>query len=283
LDGLSIGDGFGECFFSDDVNVVKRERERRPPPAPWIVTDDTVMALSVVRCLKREGHINQDTLAAAFASEYSLDPGRGYGGGAHKILWAISQGTHWKEAAGRAFKGQGSCGNGGAMRSAPIGAYFADDLDRVIEEARASAEVTHFHPDGQTGAIAVALATAWMTRERRTGRSHALIEFVLEHLPRTETHDRLTKALAVPLDKPPLDAVYELGNGSHVIASDTVPFCLWCAARHADDYTEALWTTASGCGDIDTNCAIVGGIVSMNAGRENIPLAWLNAREPIQI
>src|SRR5204863_4336296 len=125
----------------------------------------TVMALSIVRCLQCYGHIEREALAAAFAREYARDPRRGYGGTAHSILRAIGEGLPWTTAAGRVFDGQGSCGNGGAMRAAPIGAYFADDLSRVIAEARASAAVTHAHEDGQTGAIAVALAAAWIVGE----------------------------------------------------------------------------------------------------------------------
>jgi ADP-ribosylglycohydrolase len=171
------------------------------------------------------------------------------------------------------------------MRAAPVGAYFADDYQRVVAEARASAEVTHAHPDGQTGAVAAALAAAWMVREGKPAAKvgHALIEFVLEQLPRTETYHQLKKALEVPLNQSPERAALILGNGSRVIASDTIPFCLWCAARHADSYTDALWTTVSGLGDCDTNCAIVGGIVALSAGRESIPKEWLKAREPVPI
>jgi ADP-ribosylglycohydrolase len=43
---------------------------------------------------------------------------------------------------------------------------------------------------------------------------------------------------------------------------DTVPYAIWCAARHLDDLVEALWATVSVGGDIDTTCAIVGGIVA---------------------
>jgi len=202
---------------------------------------------------------------------------------AHRILQSIGEGTSWKAAARRAFGGEGSCGNGGAMRSAPIGAYFADDYDRVLFEAKLSAEVTHAHPDGQTGAAAVALGAAWMVREGKTAANagHALIEFVLEHLPQTDTYYRLKKALEIPLELSPHTAASVLGNGTQVIASDTVPFCLWCAARHVGDYTEALWTTLSGLGDRDTTCAIVGGITVLGAGRDGIPADWLNAREQI--
>jgi ADP-ribosylglycohydrolase len=285
FDGLSVGDGFGDTFFTSP-DVIERRLELRDPPRPkWLVTDDTMMALSIVRCLKLRGHIEQDSLAMAFAQEYARDPGRGYGGMARQILCAIGEGWPWKEVARQAFGGQGSCGNGGAMRSAPVGAYFADDYQRVIYEAKASAEVTHAHPDGKTGAAAVALAAAWMVREPKTATkpSHALIEFVLEHIPQTETFHTLKKALEVPLELSPRTAASILGNGTGVISSDTVPFCLWCAARHANSYTDALWTTVSGLGDRDTTCAIVGGIVALSAGRDSIPAEWLQARETIQI
>ncbi len=283
LDGLSIGDGFGECFFTSSAIIERRLEDRDPPPPPWIVTDDTMMAVSIVRCLNRYGYIEQDALAAAFAQEYIRDPWRGYGRMAHYILRSIGTGMSWKMVAPRAFDGQGSCGNGGAMRSAPIGAYFADDYDRVVFEAKASAEITHAHPDGKTGAIAVALAAAWMVRESggRAKGDHALIEFVLERIPQTETYHRLKQALELSLELNPRTAASVLGNGTQVTASDTVPFCLWCAARHAKDYTEALWTTMSGLGDLDTTCAIVGGIVALSAGREAIPAEWLEAREAV--
>lgn len=69
---------------------------------------------------------------------------------------------------------------------APLGAWFADDLDRVVSEARASAEVTHFHPEGQAGAIAIAVAAAWAYQWRQTRPpASQLLDIVLEYtLPR---------------------------------------------------------------------------------------------------
>jgi ADP-ribosylglycohydrolase len=273
FDGLSVGDGFGETFFTSTEVFATRLQRRELPPSPWIVTDDTTMALSILRCLRRSGYIDQDNLAKAFAQEYVREPDRGYGGMAQRILHAINQGMSWKVAASRAFDGEGSCGNGGAMRSAPIGAYFADDYDRVAYEAKLSAEVTHAHPDGKTGAMAVALAAAWMVREGKCAKQ----------IPQTDTFHCLERALQVPFDVPPYTAASILGNGSRVISSDTVPFCLWCAARHADSFVDALWATVSGFGDLDTTCAIVGGIVALGAGRDAIPTEWIRAREPINI
>jgi ADP-ribosylglycohydrolase len=285
FDGLSIGDGFGECFFTSGELIEKWQNEREPPPSPWFVTDDTMMAASIVRCLDRHGTVEQDLLAKLFAAEFVREPMRGYGGGAVNILTAISRGVSWKRAGRMVFDGQGSCGNGGAMRVAPIGAYFAEDYERVAYEAKLSAEVTHAHPDGQTGAMAVALATAWMVTEGepKAAADHRLIEFVLERLPQTDTFNTLKKALKVPFEMPPPAAARLLGNGSNVISSDTVPFCLWCAARHQGNFTDALWCTVSGLGDRDTTCAIVGGIVSASAGRDGLPGEWLNAREIVRV
>lgn len=49
----------------------------------------------------------------------------------------------------------GSYGNGSGMRVAPVGWAF-EDLDRVLAEAKRSAEVTHSHREGVRGAQAIA-------------------------------------------------------------------------------------------------------------------------------
>lgn len=69
--------------------------------------------------------------------------------------------------------------------------------------------------------------------------------------------------------------------GTHISAQDTVPFVLWSAARRLGDYAQALWDTVSGLGDMDTTCAMVGGIVVMYMGVEGIPEAWRRNREPL--
>ena len=45
--------------------------------------------------------------------------------------------------------------------------------------------------------------------------------------------------------------------------------------------SEAMWATATGLGDVDTTCAIVGGIVVLAAGIESIPADFLARREPL--
>jgi ADP-ribosylglycohydrolase len=202
----------------------------------------------------------------------------------HQLLPLIRSGKRWDTAARSLFGGSGSYGNGAAMRVAPVGAYFADDLDTVVEQAAKSAVVTHAQPEGPVGAIAVAVAAALATQRHATQAMSApeeFIETVLAYVPASEVAARLRAALELPADATVMDATRVLGNGSRVSAQDTAPFCIWCAARHLATYEEALWTTLSGFGDRDTTCAIVGGIVACSVGSDGIPNEWMAAREPL--
>src|SRR5882724_1513923 len=82
LDGLSVGDAFGQRFFYPP-SVESLIAERALPKPPWPYTDDTEMALAIVEILHRRGRIDQDELAGTFARRYRANPRRGYGGTAH--------------------------------------------------------------------------------------------------------------------------------------------------------------------------------------------------------
>lgn len=275
LEGLSVGDAFGETMFGATETVIPRIQARTLRAAPWGYTDDTEMAVSIVEELQAHGTIEQDSLAARFGRR--MDISRGYGRGAYEILSAIRAGKSWRAVTRGAFRGMGSFGNGAAMRAAPIGAYFTDDLERVVREAALAAEITHAHPEGIAGSIAVAVAAALCPSAHEPA---PFLRGVLERVPAGFTHDAIREALDVPGDAGPVAAATILGNGSGVTAPDTVPFCLWIVAHHlASTYEEALWSTVSALGDRDTTCAIVGGILALRTGVDGIPATWRAARE----
>ena len=287
LDGLSVGDAFGQCFFSpQEVVTAARMAANDGPLPPWRWTDDTAMAAVLVQMLADRGEIDADALAVAFADRYTADPHRVYGGTTQGLLRAIHAGQPWRAVAAGAFDGMGSCGNGGAMRAGPVGAYFADaDLAVAIEQARRSAEVTHAHPDGQAGAIAVAVAAALAWRHRDDRQTPVLVrEFldaVVDHTPPGAVRDGVARAADLPRSYALDTAVSVLGNGVRLTAQDTVPLCLWVVARHWGDYPAALWTTVLCGGDRDTTAAIVGGITVLLSGADGVPAAWRAAREPL--
>jgi ADP-ribosylglycohydrolase len=269
LEGLSVGDALGN-------QGLEHASDR-----PWTWTDDTAMAIEVVECLSSAKAIHPEELAAAFARRFEKDPGRGYGAGTFSILKGVCRGESWRELAAAVFGGQGSMGNGAAMRAAPIGAYFSDDFERVASEARTSALPTHAHVDGQAGAIAVAVAAAVASRIGM-GESVApetVLRAPLRYLPDGPTKSYLEKIAAVPLSADPHRVSAIFGNGSQVLSSDTVPFCLWCVARHSRSYEEAVFSVIDVGGDQDTTGAIVGGIVALSSSGP--PEAWRDAREAL--
>jgi ADP-ribosylglycohydrolase len=283
LDGLSVGDALGErCAYLPALERRRLAREGQFPTKGWRYTDDTVMAMGIVEVLHRRGYIDQDELAEVFARRFDAEPNRGYGPSTLQILSGIDEGLPWLNLASAVFSGQGSFGNGGAMRVAPLGAWFADDVDRLVVEANRSAEVTHTHAEGMAGALAVALAAAFAWNRRGPDDAGALLPFVLARLPAGEVKRGLETARDIPRDALPGGAALQLGNGSEVTAADTVPFALWCAARHLGDYEAALRSAIEVGGDIDTVCAIVGGVVSLSAPG-GIRRDWLAAREPLQL
>ncbi|WP_422926935.1 ADP-ribosylglycohydrolase family protein [Singulisphaera sp. PoT] len=276
LDGLSVGDAFGSRFFNAP------DSSRSVPASPWAYSDDTEMAMAVVSNLDRFGCIEPDTLALDFARRYRADPYRGYGLTVRRVLDDIAEGIPWSQAARLVYSGLGSMGNGGAMRVAPIGAYFFDDDCAMVEEARKSAMTTHAHAEGQAGAIAVSVASAWACRNAGRQRSgKAMLEFAAEHTPAGVTRDGIEHAIELDFGLTIEASVEVLGNGSKITAPDTVPFALWCAARHIDDFAEALWSATLAEGDNDTNGAIIGGIVALANGPNSIPGDWLEAREAL--
>ena len=118
------------------------------------------------------------------------------------------------------------------------------------------------------GAAVAASETPPMGRE--------FLRVVSRFVPDGPTRHRIELAMEIPAERVS-DAIDHLGTGQQVSAPDTVPFCLWIAAYHLDQYDTALWQTVSGGGDCDTTCAIVGGIVALSAAE--VPAEWLRRRE----
>jgi ADP-ribosylglycohydrolase len=283
LEGLSIGDSFGQMFFGQIDMMLMAIEHRALPTPPWCLTDDSIMAIGVVETLRDRGEIDRDYLANRFATNYRRNPRRGYGGMAHHILQKLCKGEDWRDVAPAVFDGSGSYGNGAAMRVAPLGGFYAEDIEQLQIQALASAQVTHSHLEGKVGALAIALASAWAWNNREINQPNrqGMFSFILNHIPDSDTKSGIKKASELPLDYGVSTAVSALGNGSMVSSQDTVPFTLWCVARHIDNFEAAMWATVSGLGDRDTTCAIVGGIVALYVGYEGIPQDWQQARESL--
>ncbi|WP_331728063.1 ADP-ribosylglycohydrolase family protein [Streptomyces sp. NBC_00158] len=286
LAGLAFGDAFGDRWFG----ILRREgpaalEARVPPPEPlWQWSDDTAQAIVLLRELAESGGtVDQDRLALRLAETYAEDTHRGYGASMHDVLRRIGAGEAWREVVAGQFGGQGSWGNGAAMRVAPLGAWLAADLEAVAEQAARQSEVSHHHPEAVAGAVAVAVAAALAARSRG-GAAPTRPDFlhaVAERLPVGDVRAGVRIAARMPDHTSVRHASEVLGSGYRMSGPDTVPYALWCAATHLDDLHEGLWSTVEGRGDIDTTCAIAGGVIAARTGVAALPPAWHAAREPL--
>ncbi|WP_282693901.1 ADP-ribosylglycohydrolase family protein [Streptomyces sp. CC208A] len=286
LHGLAFGDAFGDRWF----RILRRDGDAPlaartlPTEEPWRWSDDTAQALVLVRELAEGGGtVDQERLARGLADAYAADTHRGYGASMHDVLRRIGAGEPWREVVAGQFGGQGSWGNGAAMRVAPLGAWHAADLGAAAEQAARQAVVSHHHPEAVAGAVAVALAAALAARSRG-GPAPARPDFlraVAGHLPESDVRSGVRTAARMPAHTSVRHAAEVLGSGHRMSGSDTVPYALWCAAGHLDDLHEGLWVTVAGRGDIDTTCAIAGGVIAARTGVTALPAAWHAAREPL--
>ncbi|WP_159327971.1 ADP-ribosylglycohydrolase family protein [Streptomyces tendae] len=276
LRGLSVGDALGSQFFVPANYPLLGRREL--PPGTWQWTDDTEMACSVVSVLAAHHRIDQDALALSFAHHHDFD--RGYGPAVNRLLRLVREGGDWRELAAALFNRQGSWGNGAAMRIAPLGAWYADDPEQATHQAEISAYPTHQHREAVVGAMAVAAAAALAADPAGPPSAHTLLDGVIALVPKSAVGAGLRRARDMLDYGDAATVAAVLGCGRRTTAHDTVPFALWSAARALGAYETAFWTTAQVGGDVDTTCAIVGGVVA--AGRAGAPPAeWAGRVEAL--
>jgi ADP-ribosylglycohydrolase len=168
-----------------------------------------------------------------------------------------------------------SAGNGPAMRSAIIGAYFADDTARRCEFVSASTRITHTDPRAERAALAVAEAAAWAVESQHSwnellGRLRALS-------PDPEwlgICEKLAAALGTEISVAEFAASLGLSRGVTGFAYHSVPVALFAFLRHESHFCAAL-TAALNCGgDTDTVGAITGALCGAVVGERGIPEEW---------
>ncbi len=225
-------------------------------------TDDTQMAIAVCESLLRRDGVDEDDLATTIAAAF--DPERGYGPGTTTGVRLWREGVPVRDAAATLFGGEGSAGNGAAMRVAPVGLRFAHDHDRCVAEARRQARLTHAHPIGVDGAAAQAAAVAAAVR----GDDH--LAAALDAVRTAELRDPLRRAAGM--------AWRDAGAlGATVAAHESVPAALLAAT--APSFEEALTAAVRCGGDTDTVAAMAGAVAGARLGVEAIPARWLDALE----
>ena len=146
--GAIIGDIVGSPYEFDYRNIKTKFFPLFSEKSHF--TDDTVMTIAVAESLLNAGTMASlgDIRAAVVGKMQSWGlryPNAGYG--MRFIRWLTKENP----------QPYNSWGNGSAMRVSSVG-WLYDSLERTLEVAKATADVTHNHPEGIKGAQATAAA-----------------------------------------------------------------------------------------------------------------------------
>ena len=146
--GAIIGDIVGSPYEFDRNSIKTKDFPLFSKQSQF--TDDSVMSIAVAEALMyvgAEASVEEihGAVVAMMRSWGNRYPYAGYG----------SRFVFWLGNASR--KAYNSWGNGAAMRVSSVG-WLYSTLERTLEVAKATAEVTHNHPEGIKGAQATAAA-----------------------------------------------------------------------------------------------------------------------------
>ena len=234
--GAILGDIIGSPFEFDRGDKTKDFKlfSRRSH-----FTDDSVMTLAVCEALLKVGQDVtvkeiEDAVISSMQSWGRRYPHAGYGGYFRRWLTA------------RHPEPYNSYGNGSAMRVSAVG-WLYDSLEKTRTVAKATANVTHNHPEGIKGAEATASAIFMA----RNGSSKEEIKKYIEN----EFHYDLNRTLN------------EIRPGYHMdeTCQKTVPEAI-IAFLEAKDFEDAIRNAVSLGGDTDTLGAITGSIAEAYYG-----------------
>lgn len=228
--GAILGDIIGSPFEFDRGDKTKDFKlfSRRSH-----YTDDSVMTLAVCEALLKVGQDAtvkeiEDAVISSMQSWGRRYPHAGYGGYFRRWLTACHPEPY------------NSFGNGSAMRVSAAG-WLYDSLEKTRTVAKATANVTHNHPEGIKGAEATASAIFMA----RNGLSKEEIKKYIEN----EFHYDLNRTLD------------EIRPSYHMdeTCQKTVPEAI-IAFLEAKDFEDAIRNAVSLGGDTDTLGAITGSI-----------------------
>lgn len=273
LVGTALGDAIGELAFRSPEEASLRVKIARA--RQLIYTDDTAMAIGLAESTLQVGHLDPQKLGDTFRANYRREPWRGYAIGPPTIFALVSgHQMSYPEAAQSLFGGQGSFGNGAAMRIAPLGLFFYASAD-LYEQARISASVTHAHPIGIDGAAVLARAVAYAVSlsPQDPFPLEAFCQELIAFARTPEIRDKMALVQTMVVDQvTPSEAARHLGQS--VAVHESMPFALYAFLRHPLSFEACLFCAALNGGDRDTLGAMACAVSGAYLGVEAIPTSW---------
>lgn len=252
-------------------------------------TDDTQLARELLLSYAERGRFDPAHYAQRIGALFGSGAVVGAGRMTEEVGLRLHAGVPWEQA-GLPVP---AAGNSAAVRAAPLGLLFSDDVEGLIRAAREQARITNYDPRCAAGAAAVAGAVALLLHKgERLERGEPLqVEPFLAEL--AEWVRRLDQSLAFDVYQlsswvtlsPEAAATFLVKAGlcpGHEgewagVSSYVLPSVLWSLysfLRSPEDVREALRCAIAVGGDVDTTAAMAGAMLGAYHGRGALPPAW---------
>lgn len=287
--GTFVGDALGKPIegmerdrilskFDGELREMKGSLLRMSKAGTY--TDDTEMMIGLAEGLVGSGKVDCSVIASKFVDNFHIF--RNYGPGTIRVIHALKKKGRWDGPAKRLFKGEGSYGNGSAMRIAPLGCVYYDMPDRIRPAAEDCSRITHAHPLGMEGGVIQAWAVAMVvgTDPRDVIDPLAFVDTLLKVTDKAEYVTRLESIKEfLRRDEPPgpFEVIDALGND--IRAFTAVPAAIYSFLRNWRSFEEAVVYGVNLGGDTDTIGAMAGALAGGLYGVGAIPERWSKALE----
>lgn len=284
----------GKSYLSGGFENLGEEGKK---PGAW--TDDTQMSLALAQSLVAQQDYNPGKVAESYLEWFQgrspWGSHRGMGGTvrhAMKHLASDPTDSAWRNAS-KEFRIGDAVGCGSAMRAGVFGA-FCKDTNETMMMAEADAQLTHKHPEGRAGSIAIALHVFFCRAHNEIppmvtqakiihhleerGYRHTMVVRGLRFARLLASWDWATKRS---------DAILELGASG--LVWEAVPSALFCyyfpgdpdfflnQKYYADhklnilEHVQMAYKTAVKMGgDTDSRAAMVGAMLGARYGKEGL-------------
>jgi len=285
--GLAVGDALGAPFEATIPDATPAEicaafrpiRAARLPPGRW--AGNAQLAIETARVLVKKAAVDPKATAQSFARLLKQGTALRWERATFKTIGSM---VYYKKKWDRIANGPGSAGNSPAIRCLPLGLWNARSPDRIPDDARLLASITHRDRRTAAGTAAMAAAIAHAASADELDAASLLVDVVeavdpihpefgnvigdvvmLCELPR-ETAEQMIVALG---QKGPFTGTYAGSITGYVLP--TVMISLYNVVRSPGDFVEQVGRTIALGGDTAATGALAGALVGAFGGTAAIP------------
>ncbi len=288
LVGLGIGDALGNPFEmlpAISPKLVNWDGQFKAGGTFWKGeagqwTDDCCMSIALAKSLLQRNGFDPEDVAKEYLAWYETGNTRGIGTTTANAMVHLQLGAAWNESGLiKGVDGLPAGGNGTAMRAAPLGLVYRNDLGALLEIAMTDASITHNSLEPKIGSVAVALATALLANG--THGPMSVLDEVDQVLADSYVKAKLQQAkFHLEEDTDPVVALAEIGSSGYV--PETVGTAFYCLAK-TNSFKDCVVMAVKAGGDTDTQAAIAGALAGTYYGLDGIPSEYKSQVEDFEL